>query len=642
MKTRENTQVACFLVLVLLIICGARSVPTVNSQSLDGFAAADQLLPFTVTATSPKNNGRIIDLDDHADVAVTFDAAGLMEGSYNTTSRVSSDDPDESRVDVPVTLQVGEVQPAPYAFVNQPWDWVEGFANPGATIDSTLIRGGSPIASITTTINAEGRFSFEFRNHGEHIDIVPEDEITISGGGLDATMTVIDIVGGIDAAQDSVVGQAFGGIFPSQGVAGVGLPSDLSLITETVNFDETGRFVVEFGGKVDIGYEHIAKVDYQDPNGNRIVQVFFPDGLDVCVLITEGRVEGVTLPGTTVGVLVSDTNGIKGTATTTASELGFYSTVVSDTHRKISLALGDHVTVMKAGVVREMDLTMYHVSHVQPWNNRIVGTVKGISLPAEDAHGRVDLWSVASERWYTQYVGIGPDGSYGADFNGIVEMTPADMIRVWATASDGRQQAALGWSLDVGVSMSNDTVWGYATVSSTAYITLCRGLENQTPTEILGTASALVNPTGYFSTTVMSNSLVVDIAPSNVLLVQAGEHFQTLFVGLIDIQADVDNNMVLITGPPDTRVHLEGRRPGVLREDAPYQDDYTWREATIGPDGETIVGPLSYDVQVDDWFDITCYGVGERVIVHSLMAVPEETISLGATVYLPLVIKDAG
>ena len=39
-------------------------------------------------------------------VGVTFDATGLAGGLHTTTLRITSDDPDESQVDVPVTLTV--------------------------------------------------------------------------------------------------------------------------------------------------------------------------------------------------------------------------------------------------------------------------------------------------------------------------------------------------------------------------------------------------------------------------------------------------------------------------------------------------------------------------------------------------------
>jgi len=40
-------------------------------------------------------------------VSVIFDANGLADGTYTTTLQISSNDPDELQVDVPVTLAVG-------------------------------------------------------------------------------------------------------------------------------------------------------------------------------------------------------------------------------------------------------------------------------------------------------------------------------------------------------------------------------------------------------------------------------------------------------------------------------------------------------------------------------------------------------
>ena len=87
-------------------------------------------------------------------------------------------------------------------------------------------------------------------------------------------------------------------------------------------------------------------------------------------------------------------------------------------------------------------------------------------------------------------------------------------------------------------------------MSCTASITLYRGVVDDQPTDIVGSASVLTNNSGYYSTTIFSNSVSVDIDPSNVLVVQTGEHIHTFFVGLIDIQADIDNDMLLIKGPP--------------------------------------------------------------------------------------------
>jgi hypothetical protein len=262
-----------------------------------------------------------------------------------------------------------------------------------------------------------------------------------------------------------------------------------------------------------------------------------------------------------------------------------------------------------------------------------------MSFPPEGSHGRVDLWSVAEQRWYSQYVGIGEYGSYSADFGGMVDMGPTDLVRVWATSPDGTQQAALGWTLEVGTSVTDDTVWGYTTVSTTAHITLYRTLDGGSPIGVLGTADALVDATGFFSTSVLSQDLPVDIAPSHVLLAQAGEHVRTLYVGLIEMTADVAQDELSISGPPGVTLHLEGRRRGVRREDAPYQTDYVWREVSLGPDGSAVVDVSPFDVREADWFDLTGYDTGVGTAVHRLVAVPGEPAD-SYQIYLPVVARN--
>jgi hypothetical protein len=249
----------------------------------------------------------------------------------------------------------------------------------------------------------------------------------------------------------------------------------------------------------------------------------------------------------------------------------------------------------------------------------------------------VDLWSVAQQQWYPQYVAIGPSGAYGADFGGVVDMMDADMVRVWATTPDGNQQAALGWALDLGASLSDDEVWGYTTVGATVSVSLYRGLVGGVPVDLIGTATATAEPSGFFSTEVLSNGLTVDIAPSNVVQVQAGEHLRTLFVGLIRINSDIALDRLTISGPPHAVVHLEGRRSGILREDAPFQDPYVWREITLDAAGSGTADLAPYDLLAGDWMDVTAYEPEAGTAVHSLLAVPAGPLT--GAIYLPLVLR---
>lgn len=521
-----------------------------------------------------------------------------------------------------------------FAYINQPWDWVDGITSPGATVDATLTRGGVAIAIASTSADAQGVFSLHFASGGNHIDLLVGDEVTVSGGSLNATLTLIDIDGSIDVGSDLVTGQASGGVFPTQGVASVGWPSDLSFTTQPFDFADDGSFMADFGGLFDIDVEHLAKVNYTDPNGNMVVQLFSPESLDIRARISEGFIEGVTTPGETVSVLVSDEDGPKGTATVQADATGFYSTPVYDRGVKVRLELGDLVEVKNSQHARAAALKMFHVSYVQPWNDRVVGTILGINFPPEGTMGRVDLWSVAEQEWIRQYVGIGPDGTYGADFDGVVDVTIGDVARVWAATPDGNQQAALGWALDLGASLSDDEVWGYTTVSSTVYINLYRELSDSTPVGLIGTATTVAQTSGFFSTRVFSNSLPVDIAPTNVVQIVAGAHLRTLYVGLLEMSVDVEEDRLTIGGPPNAVMHIEARRRGVLREDAPYQPEYAWREITLNASGSATVDLAPYDLASGDWVDLTAYGPEVGAAVHTLLTVPGVT---GKGIYLPMI-----
>ncbi len=524
-----------------------------------------------------------------------------------------------------------------FAYINQPWDWIDGVTDPEAAINATLNRGGSAIATASTTSGANGRFSFNFLSSGNHLDLLVGDEVVVTGGDLDVTLTLIDISGGIDVAANHVTGQALGGVFPTSGVASVGWPSALGFTAQVFQFANDGSFVVDFEGVTDIDADYLAKVDYTDPNGNMVVQLFNPEGLDIRVLISEGRVEGVTTPGETVSVLVSDANGPKASATVTADMTGFYTTLVYDRDHKVSLNLGDHIEVKNSKRIRSTTLTMFHVSYLQPWSNRVIGNILGVNYPPEGGTGRVDLWSVSEQKWYTQYIGIGPYGVYEANFDGIVDMMDADIVRVWATFPDGSQQAALGWGLHLGVSPSDDEVWGYTAAESTVDVRLYRGLVDGQPVDLIGTVTTTTHSSGYFSTTVMSDGQPVDIAPSNVVMVQTANYMQSLFVGKISATADVDENRLTISGLPNSILHIEGRRKGVKREDAPFQDDYIWREVSLDATGTAVVDLSAFDLQPDDVFDLTCYIEEQGLAIHTAAAVPGEVIGL---VYLPLVVRD--
>lgn len=527
----------------------------------------------------------------------------------------------------------------PPVTVSQPWGWINGKTDAGASVTGTLTRDGTALATASATADGEGYYSFDFQDAAGHVRLQPGDVVSVSGGGLDTAVTVLAITGSIDFQNDKAVGQVASGDVPAEGYVKVGRPSSAAYDVQDVLFGNEGQFVADFTGTVDLTADDVALVVYYDTNGNAVQQTFFPEGLEVRILTIEGRVEGVTMPGAEVGVLVTDAAGDKATGSATADAVGFFSAELTNGYRKVSLALGDHVTITKLGHSVETDVSLHHSSYILPWSDRVVGNVAGVPLAAGGTQGRLELWSAAEDRWYSQYISFGDDGSYGFDYAEIVSLTPADVIRVTAEDANGVQQSVLGWALLLGASSSTGKIWGYSTAGGQAEISLYAGLVDNEPTDLITTATADVDDLGYFEIIPQQDGQPVPISPSNVVVGIAGEHHKTLFIGNVEVEVDVDHDAVRLIGPPNARVHLEGRRRGVLREDAPYQNAYVWQEVTLDAEGEATVVLSSYNLKEGDWFDVTYYGIEDSVAVHTLVTM-HDNASIFQPVFLPLVRSD--
>jgi len=533
-------------------------------------------------------------------------------------------EPPWGRMDVCVPAEA-----APFTYINQPWDWVEGAVTPGSQINATLTRGGNDIASTSSSADTSGWFSFDFQISGAHVDILAGDEVTLIGGGLNETIQVVDIQGWIDVPGDTVAGFAGGGTFDVWGVVCVRQPFDPWFESKEVYFDANGRFDVNFSGQADIDDDYIAQVVYPDQNGNYVVQVFYPEGLDLNVLISEDRIEGVTTPGSQVSVVVWDESGEKGTAVTTANEMGFYSTPVLVNGKKLNLELGDHVGVSNAGHAREIFLVLSHESWLQPWNKRVQGIVQGMGLPPAGTQGKVDLWSVVEKKWYSQYTWIENDGRYGVVFDDVPEMSATDRIRLWVSDGDGVQQATFGTTLDLGVSVGNSLVWGYTIADSPVTVTLFRGLNGDLPVDVLGVGGTRADASGFFSTTLTHNNSPIGVTPGNIVQFENNEFSKYYFVGKVDIIGDSENDILTISGPPNAILHLEG-----FRVEDTTTTSFVWAEATIGVDGQVEIDLDPHDLQDSDIFKIVTYLDEDGITIELMMAVYSGDLHI---IFLPLV-----
>ena len=600
-------------------------------------ATATQIDPATGTPTGVSFLGSSVNADS-SDLAAGADVdsevepgkvvlVGMHQADSDTLIGYELTDlnapPPWGRMDVCVPAEA-----APFAYINQPWDWVEGAVTPGGQVNATLRRGGSAIASAIATADAGGWFSLDFQNSGAHVDIFAGDEVNLVGGGLNETIQVVDIQGWIDVPGDAVGGIAESGVFDVWGAVCVREPFDPWFESKEVYFDAAGRYDVNFSGQTDVEYDMIAQVVYPDPNGNYVVQVLYPEGLDLNVLISEDRIEGVTTPGSQVSAVVWDESGEKGTAETSADEMGFYSAQVLVNGKILDLEIGDHVGVSNPGHAREAFLALSHESWLQPWNKHVQGVVQGMDLPSGGAQGKVDLWSVLEKKWYSQYTWIESDGGYGVIFEDIPEMSPTDRIRLWVGDGDGVQQASFGTTLDFGVSIGKSDVWGYTIADSPVTLTLFRGLESNQPVDVLGIGGTRADASGFFSATIKHNDTPVGVTPGNIIQFENGTFTKNYFVGNVQLSGDSETDTITVSGPPNAILHMEGFRVGNTTTTS-----YVWVETTIGANGQVEIDLGTQELQDNDIYKIVTYLDEHGMMVERLKAVFSEELRI----FLPII-----
>jgi hypothetical protein len=130
-------------------------------------------------------------------INVTMDAGDLSAGSYSGNINVSSNDPDEQDIDVPVTFIVGGQTPGTIAGtvtdINGPIGGVQVFADDGlgnTGSDITLSDGTYSMSVVA------GTYSVDF-SHVDHIDT------TVTGVSVAAgDTTVLDVVMELEQQQN--------------------------------------------------------------------------------------------------------------------------------------------------------------------------------------------------------------------------------------------------------------------------------------------------------------------------------------------------------------------------------------------------------------------------------------------------------
>ncbi|HXK42401.1 MAG TPA: hypothetical protein PKV82_06210 [Anaerolineae bacterium] len=218
-----------------------------------------------VTGTGPAN-AQLDVWTDNCWREVTTGAAGAFTANFSGECDLEAGDWVEIAHSSPEGNQVYISFSAPMVQVNTVNNIVDGYATPNASARLTLKRGGSTLATATTSTKMDGWFSAFFTDaNGKLLDIKAGDTVEVTSS---PTMSVpaVNLSATLDINTDAVSGRG-----PANALLlvriysqGGGSSRDKSVLT-----DSAGNFNVDLSGEMDLTSSSYAYVRYSDANGHR-------------------------------------------------------------------------------------------------------------------------------------------------------------------------------------------------------------------------------------------------------------------------------------------------------------------------------------------------------------------------------------
>lgn len=154
---------------------------------------------------------------------------------------------------------------APYARVSLTGDFVSGWFGSNAEVSFT-VNGGAK-GGGSGTARPDGWLD----GIGCDCDMIPGDTVVItSDAGFSETVTLIDIAGSADLAEDTLAGQVTGGTHPAQGLAEIRNEQTGEGIQESFQTNTTGAYALDVSGSWDLQPGDRVEVWYVDLNGNQV------------------------------------------------------------------------------------------------------------------------------------------------------------------------------------------------------------------------------------------------------------------------------------------------------------------------------------------------------------------------------------
>ena len=404
-------------------------------------------------------------------------------------------------------------------------------ANQRVTV--VLKRNGATVASATAFADSGGYFTALFRNNaGEPIPINAGDVLELNAAAVSVqaaatSYTVADVT--VQTNQQS--GTIFG-----TGPANKQLQVDGDCDTSTM-IDLAGSYVAQcdlYPGAT--GYLFV-----RDDNGARTYADWSLPLVGVRQL--GNYVYGWVALGVPVTVQLQRGGVIVATITTTSQNYNGYfnASFLNATGQPVVIQPND-VVVVTAGSVEAQsaatgqDVVTVPVTPMTAQVNTAAGTVTG----AGPANAMLTVWVYSNNNWSERNVTTAADGSFTADYRGLVDLRPGDDVEVWYRNPDGNRVYLFFRTPMVRINLSSDIVDGYATPLAMATLVLKRSGAT------LATTTVQTDGSGFLSAFFTNSSgTLVDIQVGDIVEVTASP---TTTLAAINLTATLDPVTDRVTG----------------------------------------------------------------------------------------------
>jgi len=473
----------------------------------------------------------------------TVDLDGAGEGNY--FAHFSDDLEFGSSIDVEYVEPDGDkvinlVSPLDLVLnVNYGHDWVQGDYETGHTVwitvtesDQSTVKG---TAVLTTGVvpGWGGRTGFSTNwqgwSGGGQPDIVAGDWVYgLADTGYTSTVRMGAINGELDIDADTISGTIDANWFTQTLDANCGVWEDGGPHRQFTVDPNGGSYFCDFSSEWDLLPGQDVYVQYQEPDGDWVYNVFREVKWKVRVNQSHRWVDGEAMPGSTIVATVWR-DGLPIVAQTTDTGGGTDWNINFDQDDDFQLQVGDVVDVQTSqGLTASVEIIPM-TGKVDANDDTISGQVSGVS----NADVRGEVWTNNGAEKDGQTDG---SGNYMIDFDSF-DVLPGHMVALWYVQPDGHQVGIVRHALRLDVNTMRDEVGGETWPNVPVTVTINGG----------ETATAFSDADGYFDT-----DFAADIAAGDTVEAWAGTgtQYASLVVETITAYVDDAQDKVWGYGPP--------------------------------------------------------------------------------------------